>query len=188
MNKGLGAGGSKTTKNGNSFEELTDSKPFLLGIGFKIYHYKKWEYLFYENDGVKYYWGGKNGFKNIICYLFKNLSESSFFRQPDEYFIKTKEGKTHIYIIEKKNQNVSGSVDIKLLAGPGIVENYRDMFNDNSIYSIHYRFLLSEWLYEESVLKNCVKNTSLKKYLESFEIELCRFNDSFFQETWDWIQ
>ncbi len=187
MNRGVGAGGTNTTKNGTKFEKITDFKPFLISIGFIIEKYGKYEYLFLEKNGVKYYWGGKNGFKQVMSHINKSLNTESFFRQPDEYFMKIEGAKIHLYIIEKKNQNTSGSVDIKLLAGPGIIENYRDMINDDK-YVIHYRFVVNDWLYNEAVSKPSAKNISMKKHLDKYGIKICEFNPTYFQETWTWIE
>jgi len=84
--------------------------------------------------------------KNDNCKFFKqNYSlELDWCRTPDEaYIINDKK----LIIIEKKNQNVNGSVEDKLWTGPIFKEEYEIIFKD--IFEIQYIYCVSSFLQEK---------------------------------------
>ena len=120
-NKGTGAGGSNTTKFGSDFERITDNEQNLISSGYtknKIngtkygYYYKynvgEKEIVFVKQSGLKYYCGE----------FFNMKGDDELFRNPDEAYI-VKDivdgvSNTTVIIIEKKEQRVEGSVELKM--------------------------------------------------------------------------
>ena len=149
-NKGTGAGGANTNKNGLPYEALTD-------LDNKIKVIKK------------------NKYSNIITFIgynkqFEKTKQSNFFKcmkddinpsvekahgckNPDECYI-DKEAR-NIFIIEKKFQQVSGSVCEKIQTPDFKLWQYSETFPD---YNIIYMYCLSDWF-----KKNCVREL---KYLD----------------------
>lgn len=167
VNKGTGAGGANTTKNGKAFEEKTSNEPRLLSFGFVKHNIpskkgKKAKYDYYLEKSTK---------DGSIVYLTQGGMASYFMwkfniemvRYPDEAYL-IQRGDTYILrVLEKKNQNVKGSVDTKLLAGPGMLEEYQlciegllsseDDATSSKIprkanFTVQYAFCLSAFLQE----------------------------------------
>lgn len=143
-NKGKGAGGSNTNKNGKEFESISSNEDYLLKEGYirtKMNNNKTGYYLSkkYEDKEVIYLF--QSGLK---YYMLKNFN-IDLFRNPDEaYIIKTNNGKIYIKILEKKEQNVEGSVETKLWSGPSLKREYEIVIGDNFIIS--YAYSLSDFL------------------------------------------
>lgn len=144
FNRGSGAGGSKTNKNGLPYEELTALHT----------HYKvKEHYPFGEKisfDGCKTYMHVSKS------NLFRYMKEKGHFnedkktghgcKRPDEAFI-DEENKI-VYIIEKKFQCVGGSTCEKVQTVHCKSWLFERQFH--YLYKIVYIFCLSDWFY-----KNC---------------------------------
>lgn len=140
-NRGTGAGGLNTNKNGLSYENNTDLKEY---------------YETYKNDKNKKYF--KIKFKNsdkIFIYAHKralinymkdnneintNIKLAHGCKIPDECYINNSE-KT-IFIIEKKFQQCSGSVCEKIQTAPFKVWHYKQLYPN---YNIVYIYCLSPW-------------------------------------------
>lgn len=110
-----------------------------------------------KNDNCKF-------FKQKIFnyYIKQNYSlELDWCRTPDEaYIINDKK----LIIIEKKNQNVNGSVEDKLWTGPIFKEEYEIIFKD--IFEIQYIYCVSSFLQkkiESTIPKYLILNRILKK-------------------------
>jgi hypothetical protein len=183
-NKGTGAGGSKTNFNGKRFEEYTNSEAYLLHDGFEKVCF---------NKSKKYYLRKIYNDKTIVFTLqntFKLYVKSEFninvFRCPDEaYIIKYNTGNVCIKILEKKNQNVEGSVEMKLWSGPSIKREYELVFDEK--YEIIYAFTVNSFL--ESKLKSDNKKyVILNKILDENNI-LVLYGDSkdYFDTLFNWI-
>tara|TARA_Y100000591_G_C21806835_1_gene685431 strand:+ start:689 stop:1555 length:867 start_codon:yes stop_codon:yes gene_type:complete len=153
-NKGTGAGGANTNKNGSSFEERTCFKKRIIDKD------SSWEKKIIKQrrkGGVIY---SKTMNDYSIIYVKKSglrfhlkKDEKDIYREPDEAFIiefKDKTKRPLLKILEKKDQNRTGSVDIKLDAGLGLIREYQQMLPD---YDISYAFLISE-IFETKILKN----------------------------------
>jgi hypothetical protein len=190
VNKGTGAGGAKTNENGKNFEELTNNETRLISQDFKktiIEKKKKFGYFLYKNvDEFEIIFMLQSGFKTY----FKDIYNINFFRNPDEaYVIKSKNGIT-IKILEKKNQNVDGSVDTKLLAGPSFKDEYELVANDNDskiIFKVEYAFCLSNW-FKEQKKKELYKYKILEIILNKSNIKIFYGEDEDYYEKLDsWI-
>lgn len=167
INKGTGAGGSNTNVNGKSFEMKTTNEPRLLdsgfvrknipGVGDKIkngFYYEKQitpttTVVYLTQGGLKAYF--KHFFGKEMC------------RCPDEaYLFQQKDGdggaSYTLKILEKKNQNTSGSVDTKLLAGKAFIDEYiyclggdGDSDSDSAPFTVEYAFCINEFLKKDYI-------------------------------------
>jgi hypothetical protein len=160
-NKGTGAGGANTNKNGKAFEDLTSNEPRLLANGFtkSVIPGKKGKYDYYLEkptaDGSVVYLT-QGGMASYFMWKFS----IEMVRHPDEAYL-IQHGDTYtLRVLEKKNQNVQGSVDTKLLAGPGMLEEYELCIDEsllkgghaasampkNPAFTVQYAFCLSAFL------------------------------------------
>jgi hypothetical protein len=120
-NKGTGAGGSTTNHNGLAFETKTCNEHRLLLNGFVRKNIPKKEktkygyYLekIYDNHSIHFVM--QNGLK----YYMREFHQKELFREVDEayIFIDNITNNITVKILEKKNQNNSGSVEDKLCLG-----------------------------------------------------------------------
>jgi hypothetical protein len=145
-NKGTGAGGANTNKNGKAFEELTSNEPRLLANGFvkHIVPGKKGKFDYYlekptADGSIVYLTQG-----GMAAYFMWKFS-IEMVRHPDEAYLIQRGDTYTLRVLEKKNQNVQGSVDTKLLAGPGMLEEYV-MCIENPKFTVMYAFCLSAFL------------------------------------------
>lgn len=134
-NKGTGAGGTKTNVNGKAFEAKTEH---LDGFTKKHIGYEKDDIVFLKQGELKRY--------------FKQKFNIETRRHPDEaYLIRT--GDHYILIIiEKKSQNVEGSVIEKLKLGDFYQKEYADCLG--SQFKIVYAYCLSAFLKKKYLSNN----------------------------------
>ena len=132
LNKGIGAGGKNTTINGILFECKTCIENKLLENKFnkviinKKNKKNKYNYYFeYKNENTKIIYLTQSGFK----LYFKEYYNINIYKQPDEAFVIYSDDKFYIKILEKKNQNVEGSVEDKLKTGLFNKKEYEKIFN-----------------------------------------------------------
>jgi|APGre2960657423_1045063.scaffolds.fasta_scaffold00496_16 hypothetical protein len=128
-------GGSETNASGLPFEKLTDNTQNLIAQGFekKKYYLQKGSTVFLMQINLKKY--------------FKEFFDIELFRHPDEAYL-FQNGETYtLKIIEKKNQNVSGSVDVKLGAANWFIREYEYILGNK--FKVEYVFVLGPWLTEE---------------------------------------
>lgn len=160
INRGTGAGGKNTNLNGLTFEGKTDLTNFLVKKDYSL----KDNYCFSPDKNIIFC--KQNNFKKYILDNYKiKLS-----RKPDGAIVnlKTKE----IFILEMKNQNVEGSVDLKLYAGIGIKREYEKLLPD---FKIKYCFILNDWYKKE-------KYSTMKEILYEFGIKIYYGDDKDFFE------
>jgi hypothetical protein len=144
-NKGTGAGGANTNKNGKTFEEKTANKPRLLAAGFTEHKIpgskgKFNTYLEKPTEAGSIIYLSQGALKAYFQWKFK----LELFRAPDEAYLIRNGANYTLRILEKKNQNVEGSVDTKLLSGPSFVREYELSLNDT--FTVEYAFCLSSFL------------------------------------------
>jgi hypothetical protein len=186
-NRGTGAGGAKTNENGNSFEDKTDNETRLLKDGFvkRKIPKKNGKYAYYlektleptktvvyvTQGGLKAYFEVTFGKK--MC---RNPDEAYIFRNGDKYTVK---------ILEKKNQNTPGSVDTKLMTGPGFIWEYKRMLGDG--FELKYAFCISNFLKKDYASED-EKYKSLREFNEHHGIQVLFGDDPDYYETLDaWI-
>lgn len=192
LNKGTGAGGVNTNLNGLAFEKLTNIEEKLLKNNFIKKHINKNKFGYYlinennEKDNKTIIYLIQNGFKTYI----KSKFNIDVYRQPDEaYLIKNnKDDSYHLKILEKKNQNVEGSVEDKLKTGSFNRKEYELMFKDSNInIKVSYAFCLSKFL-ETKINSDTPKYKNIKKIILEDDINLFYGEkEDYFQKILDWI-
>ena len=144
INRGTGAGGANTNKNGLSYEKLTEldtefeilsKNKFHNEIKFKI----KSDRIFISSKQYKF-------FKYMDKYINKDIKKAHGCKKPDECYID--EEHKIIFIIEKKFQQVPGSVCEKVQTPHMKLWQYNRTFPD---WYIVYIYCLSSWFQ-----KNCI--------------------------------
>jgi hypothetical protein len=144
-NKGKGAGGCLTTLKGKLFEQKTSLFEFLINKNYilqKISNTKnKYNmYLIYQSQTIKIIYVEQNAFKLYM----KHIYNKDMIRHPDGAFIV--EYKTHIniLILEKKEQSVDGSVELKLWSAPSIKREYELLLGES--YNIYYCLIINDYI------------------------------------------
>jgi len=189
LNKGTGAGGSNTNYYGKKFEEKTNNELRLLEQDFnKISIQKNKNYLFKTMGNKNITFVTQTVFKKVMKHKY-DVSDKYIFRCPDEAYIieNTNTGRKVIKILEKKEQNVEGSVETKLWAGPGLKRDYELNFGENYGFEIEYAFCLSSFL-KKKMLSGEQKYITLQTILKESNIHTMYGDDSdYFEKLDDWI-
>lgn len=164
----VGPGGKSTTVNGLQFEKKTSAYDFLKQKGFKEFtdlykiksKYANFKFLLKEYPDKKIYYFNKFNF-NIFSQKYLNVT---CFRIPDEiYYIEYSNKKPTLKILEKKYQNVPGSVDQKLGLGNFFKFEYNEMYNKK--INIEYAFCVNNGL-KNMIISNKNKYKILNQYLQ----------------------
>ena len=179
INKGTGAGGANTNKTGKSFEENTNNLKRMLDHGFE--KQKAWITKTFEDKTIVIV--NQRGLAHCAKHKY---GINDVYRCPDEaYIIEYSTGKKVIKILEKKMQNVEGSVETKLFAGPSLKREYELMFGPE--FEIQYGFCVSEFL-QKKITSGTKKYNNLQKILEENNIPILFGNNTNYFETLDsWI-
>lgn len=192
VNKGTGAGGANTNKMGKTFEQKTENESRLLDQGFVKHS------IIEKNKGkFNYYWEKRESPTSATVYLtqgalklyFKKHFNVSMHRCPDEAYLIQNENQYILKILEKKCQNVSGSVDTKLLAGNGFIRDYQKCLKTvtTASFTIVYAFCISEFLKKEYILPT-PKSNNLREILEEDNIAVLFGDDEdYYQQLDNWI-
>jgi hypothetical protein len=113
----------------------------------------------------------------------KNKYNLELFRCPDEaYIIEYTTGRKVIKILEKKQQNVEGSVETKLWAGPSLKREY-ELVLDNE-FEVHYGFSVNNFL-KKKLTSNDKKYTILNTIFQENNIVVLFGNDENYFQTID---
>lgn len=136
----------------------------------------------YIQDSVKVVFVLQNGFKIYM----KNKYNIDLFRCPDEaYIIEHKSGKKIVKILEKKEQNVEGSIETKLWSGPSLKREYELSLGEN--FEVHYGFCVSNFL-KNKLTSDERKYTILNTILKEHNITVLFGDDENYFETFDkWV-
>jgi hypothetical protein len=184
-NKGTGAGGAKTNYYGKKFEDKTNNEERLLNDGYikhsftqkpkKAYDY----YLSKTLEDKKIVFVLQNGLKMYM----KNKYNLELFRCPDEaYIIEYTTGRKVIKILEKKEQNVEGSVETKLWSGSSLKREYELVLGLE--FEVFYGFCVSEFL-KKKLISNEKKYTILNIICNENNIAVLFGDDENYFETFD---
>lgn len=184
-NKGTGAGGANTNYYGKKFEEKTNNQQRLLEIGYikksftqkpkKAYDY----YLSKTFDDKTIVFVLQNGLKTYM----KIKYNIDMFRCPDEaYIIEYTSGRKVIKILEKKEQNVEGSVETKLWSGPSLKREYELVLGAE--FEVFYGFCISEFL-KQKLISNEKKYVTLNTIFNENNIAVLFGDDENYFETFD---
>jgi hypothetical protein len=143
INKGAGAGGANTNKNGLSYEELTDLKDKYKSCKeysvFKVVVFKG-----YKRKFVNVNKSALHKYMKIMCHMNKELLPAAGCKEPDEAYIDIENN--IVFIIEKKFQQTGGSVDEKIQTGHFKKLHYGKLFPN---FKIYYTYCLSDWFKQE---------------------------------------
>ena len=163
INKGTGAGGANTNLYGKKFEDKTNNQERLVEIGYVKNSYAKKQkkandyYLSKTFEDKTVVFVLQNGLKTYMKYKY-NID---MFRCPDEaYIIEYASGRKIIKILEKKEQNVEGSVETKLWSGPSLKREYELVLDGK--FEVYYGFCVSEFL-KKKLISNDNKYTIFKE-------------------------
>ena len=187
-NKGTGAGGANTNYYGKKFEEKTNNEQRLLEIG-----YVKTSFTKKPKKAYDYYLSKTYETKTIVFVLqnglkmyMKNKYNIDLFRCPDEaYIIEYNNGRKVIKILEKKEQNVEGSVETKLWSGPSLKREYELVLGAE--FSVFYGFCVSEFL-KNKLVSNEKKYITLNTIFNENNIMVLFGDDENYFETFDnWL-
>jgi hypothetical protein len=185
INNGTGAGGANTNYYGKKFEEKTNNQQRLLETGYtknsftkkpkKAYDY----YLSKTFDDKTIVFVLQNGLKMYM----KKKYNIDLFRCPDEaYIIEYNNGRKVIKILEKKEQNVEGSVETKLWSGPSLKREYELVLGTD--FEVFYGFCVSEFL-KNKLVSTEKKYTILNTILNETNIAVLFGDDDNYFETFD---
>jgi hypothetical protein len=187
INRGTGAGGANTNINGKSFEKKTENEVRLLANGFirKNIPDCNTKYGYYivkeisPTESITYLTQG--GLKAYFTHFF----QKEMCRSPDEAYLFKNGDKYTLKILEKKNQNTPGSVDTKLLAGKGFIDEYEYLLGEN--FNVQYGFCISAFL-KKDYIADCVKSKALRHINKKYGIAVLYGDDENYYETLDtWI-
>ena len=187
-NKGTGAGGANTNYYGKKFEEKTNNQQRLLEIG-----YAKNSFTKKPKKAYDYYLSKTFEDKTIVFVLqnglkmyMKHKYNIDLFRCPDEaYIIEYTSGKKVIKILEKKEQNVEGSVETKLWSGPSLKREYELVLGTE--FEVFYGFCVSEFL-KNKLISNEKKYTILNTIFNENNIAVLFGDDDNYFEKFDiWV-
>jgi hypothetical protein len=185
-NKGKGAGGANTNLFGKKFEVKTNNEHHLITQGFvkKCMSNKKYDYYLtkiYEDKTIVFVL--QNGLKNYM----KNKYNIELFRCPDEaYIIEYNNGKKFIKILEKKEQNVEGSVETKLWSGPSLKREYELLLQNNN-FDVYYGFCVNNFL-KNKIISTVIKYKILNQIFDENKIVILFGDDNNYYDTLDkWI-
>jgi len=185
INKGTGAGGANTNYYGKQFEEKTNNHRRLLDMGYLKNSFTKKNkkasdfYLSktFENKTVVFVL--QTGLKQYM----KNKYNMDLFRCPDEaYIIEYNCGRKVIKILEKKEQNVEGSVETKLWSGPSLKREYELVLGPE--FEVFYGFCLNKFL-KNKMVSTEKKYTILNTILNENDITVLFGEDEDYFETFD---
>jgi hypothetical protein len=154
-NRGTGAGGAQTNKNGLPYEELTDLNTEYRIIS-KNKHYQT--ITFNENPDLSFIQTKQASFFKTMAHAVNTkIPKAHGCKHPDEAFIR--EIDKNIFIIEKKFQQSYGSVCEKIQTPHMKLWQYRRTFPE---YTIVYIYSFSDWF-----KTNCVAEL---EYLEHMNV------------------
>jgi hypothetical protein len=196
-NKGTGAGGSNTNVNGKSFEMKTSNEPRLLVSGFV----RKNIPGVGDKNKTGFYLVKEMSPTTAVVYLtqgglkayFKHFFGKEMCRCPDEaYLFKhgCDDGASYtLKILEKKNQNTSGSVDTKLLAGKAFIDEYTYCLGGDggTPFTVEYAFCINEFL-KKDYIADTVKSKAIRFIHKKDGISVLFGDDADYFETLDaWL-
>jgi len=180
INKGTGAGGANTNYFGKQFEEKTNNQQRLLEMGYTLIKKTRKAYDYYlsktfEDKTIVFVL--QNGLKQYM----KNKYNIDLFRCPDEaYIIEYTNGRKIIKILEKKEQNVNGSVETKLWSGPSLKREYELVLGPE--FEVFYGFCVSKFL-KNKLISNEKKYTILNTIFNENNIAVLFGEDENYFET-----
>ncbi len=154
-------GGAQTNRNGLHFEQTTSLNDALIYAGFQIRN----QYDVYDNDKLIGYSVNKSKFSTVFLKN-HNIDYSQYNSKrwdPDEAFVNL-ENRT-VYIIEKKFQQCSGSVDEKLSTFPFKKREYEHLLTPINFDIVYIYLFSSDWF----------DNAKYKDYFDYMDEQNCPY-------------
>ena len=186
-NKGKHAGGANTILNGLFFENKTSIEKNLIKKKFNKVIINKNKYGYYyeyikENNKIIYL--TQSGFK---LYFKKNFN-IDVYKHPDEAFLIISNNEYYLKILEKKNQNVEGSIEDKLKTGFFNKREYEKMLvNITHKFNVDYAFCISKFL-QAKFQSNNIKYNNIKEIMDDDNIKIFYGDDkNYFNTLFRWI-
>ena len=130
-------GGARTNVNGLSFEQTTSLDDALKDAGYRVEEYE----VYNKNDKI----GLSVGKINFYNFFLNGIDYSAFNSKqwrPDECFVNFKN--RTVYIIEKKFQHCSGSVDEKLPNCDFKKKEYEKLCHPID-FKVEYLYIFNDW-------------------------------------------
>ncbi len=185
-NKGTGAGGCRTTLNGNEFENKTDNRCNLIDYK-RVDIYKKSINGYYliksVSVNIDIIYITKKGLKYYLKQKY-NIDDLDLFEPDEAYIIEPKNQKPTLKILEKKSQTQNGSVDIKLWAGSDIKKDYELALGH--IFTVEYALCISSFLQDN--FKTNKRYIRLKQTSDASNIKVFNgYDEDYFQKINKWI-
>jgi hypothetical protein len=133
-----GKGGANTNKTGLAFEKKTSLEDALVNAQFLVQNYKV-----FREDNLLGELAPKSRLYKYLQHNFENWeSPLSANLRPDEALFTTKSSRLHI--VEKKWQEVSGSVDEKLQTCGFKMRQYNRLLDGTGL-ELKFTYLLNDW-------------------------------------------
>lgn len=181
-------GGSNTTLFGKHFETVTDNENRLIIQGYNVNSFSnkksknKFDYLTKTLEDRTIVFVKQSNFKK---YILGKYGIGEDLRHPDEaYIIHYKNGRNVVKIVEKKEQHMEGSVDLKLWAGPSIKREYELILKG---FEIQYLFCVNSFL-QEKFIKGDKRYNHLNTILDEDNIKVLFGEDDDYYDNLDkWI-
>ena len=190
INKGTGAGGANTNYYGKQFEENTNNQQRLLEMGYEKKYFTQtskntqdnYDYLSKTFEDKTVVNVSQEGLKKYC----KNKYNIEIIRKPDEaYIIEYTNGVKVIKILEKKEQNVEGSVETKLWAGLALKREYELVLGTE--FKVVYGFCVNKFL-QNKFVSGDKKYMILNQILQENDIAVLFGEDENYFQTLDiWI-
>lgn len=140
MPRNIYGGGARTNENGLQFEQETSLAEAISAIGcYEI----KGNVIFYKGVNIAILASKNNLYKVLLEPMgvdYKDILSKKLL--PDDAIF-VRQSNT-VYIVEKKFQNTSGSVDEKLQTCGFKLSQYRKLFNPKNI-NVEYIYVLNDW-------------------------------------------
>ncbi len=170
---------SNANFNGKNFEDKTSLEEYLLKCNYKKIFLSKKNYFLYKTiENICIVFTSQSNFKSYIQHKY-NIK---IFRNPDEAFIiENSVGEKFIKILEKKCQNVNGSVETKLWSGSSLKREYQLVLGKD--FDIQYIFCVNNFLKEKFLSINIPKYIILNKILEENNIKVLFGEDKNYFDT-----
>jgi hypothetical protein len=192
VNRGTGAGGANTNKSGKTFEQKTENESRLLAAGFikkPIVEKNKAKFNYFLERTISPTASIVYLTQGALKLYFKTVFSTEMHRCPDEAYLFRQGDKYLLKILEKKNQNVAGSVDTKLMAGNGFIRDYKKCLKniDGKTFDVQYAFCISDFL-KQDYMSDCQKFRNLREILEEDGIAVLFGDDEdYYQHLDAWI-
>lgn len=173
LNRGTGAGGANTNAYGKQFEHSTDNGPRLLARGFgpmasvqvgtsqvggagKGVRKPAYTVLVGTSAEPLAHGHSDSDLKHVVFATQHGLK--AYFRSyhprpiemvrcPDEAYLVSTQARRDLYILEKKEQRVEGSVETKLWSGPALKREY-ELVLGSEVNAVHYGYCVNAFLHQ----------------------------------------